>query len=123
MACETRKEDCWEWLGCRTAQGYGLRQSKVHNKTVLVHRDYYEAVHNCVLGSKDIIMHTCDNPGCFNPDHLVKGTYSDNLKDAYDKGRFKNQHQKKTHCIRGHLLPLEKSGKQRRCKECRKIYG
>jgi HNH endonuclease len=34
-----------------------------------------------------VICHECDNPPCCNPKHLWEGTYSENLKDAYDKGR------------------------------------
>jgi len=70
-----------------------------------------------------IVMHLCDNPSCINPEHLRLGTKGNNLKDAYDKGRFINQHTKKTHCKHGHELPIEKNGRQRRCANCRKNYG
>ena len=35
-----------------------------------------------------VVMHTCDNPACCNPHHLVVGTQSDNIKDCVSKGRF-----------------------------------
>lgn len=34
-------------------------------------------------------MHSCDNRNCVNPKHLSLGEYSDNSKDAFNKGRIK----------------------------------
>src|SRR6266571_4066811 len=35
----------------------------------------------------DITMHTCDNPPCWNPDHLVRTSQLANVADAVAKGR------------------------------------
>lgn len=35
-------------------------------------------------------MHQCDNPKCVNPDHLEAGTQSQNIKDAFARGRKVN---------------------------------
>lgn len=35
----------------------------------------------------EVVMHTCDNARCINPEHLVGGTYSDNMQDMLRKGR------------------------------------
>lgn len=34
-----------------------------------------------------IVRHTCDNPKCINPDHLIIGTYSDNNWDRTLRNR------------------------------------
>ena len=34
-----------------------------------------------------VVMHTCDNPRCVNPAHLVAGDWNSNNKDRAKKGR------------------------------------
>ena len=33
------------------------------------------------------MRHTCDEPSCINPDHLVIGTNADNMQDKVDRDR------------------------------------
>lgn len=34
-----------------------------------------------------VVRHTCDNPRCINPEHLVAGTFADNNRDRAERGR------------------------------------
>tara|TARA_R110001606_G_scaffold115974_2_gene244548 strand:- start:697 stop:1032 length:336 start_codon:yes stop_codon:yes gene_type:complete len=34
-----------------------------------------------------VVRHTCDNPACCNPDHLILGTQADNIADMYKRKR------------------------------------
>lgn len=56
-------------------------------KPVYVHRFVYEQVHHVKLGPKDFVCHSCDNPSCFNIDHLFLGNDRTNTDDKVSKGR------------------------------------
>jgi hypothetical protein len=36
-----------------------------------------------------VVMHTCDNPQCVNPEHLRLGTQKENIMDMHQKKRFR----------------------------------
>ena len=35
----------------------------------------------------DVVRHTCDEPACVNPKHLIKGTQKENVRDAIERNR------------------------------------
>lgn len=75
---------CWEYNGSRTVQGYG--RISVKGVTKKAHRVAYESVHGPIPEGM-VIRHTCDNPPCVNPDHLIIGTHQDNADDMVSRGR------------------------------------
>lgn len=78
------KSGCWEWLTAKTGGGYGTFSIK--GISYPAHRVLYE-LFNGKIPDGLLVCHQCDNPGCVNPNHLWVGTQSDNVKDAYEKGR------------------------------------
>jgi hypothetical protein len=85
---DKRSEDeCWLWTGAKNKKGYGsIGAGGRHGKYTLAHRVSYQLANND-LTDADYVLHSCDNPSCVNPKHLRKGTCSENIKEAYDKGR------------------------------------
>lgn len=61
----------------------------VRSRCTMLHRIVYCNNHNCSLESirDSVIRHTCDNPRCINPAHLVLGTRGDNNRDRAERGR------------------------------------
>lgn len=53
--------------------------------TFSAHRVVYVLFNNYALEDNEIILHTCDNPPCCNPRHLIKGSYKDNIQDMMSK--------------------------------------
>lgn len=76
------KTGCWHFCGSRSKAGYGTMGFK--RGKVLVHRFSWRVFRGRI--GKKHVLHQCDNPPCFNPRHLFKGTHRDNMLDAMSKG-------------------------------------
>ena len=84
-------ECCWEWTACKSSDGYG--QFKLHTKMLKAHRVAYTLAKDEIPDGL-IVRHTCDNPACCNPDHLILGTHADNTADMYKRKRNRNRQAK-----------------------------
>ena len=82
-----KTDTCWIWNGTRQTKGYG--QLWYNGKLHSAHRISY-AIYNGGIEPDKVVMHTCDNPNCVNPEHLKLGTQSDNMQDAKKKNRAFN---------------------------------
>jgi HNH endonuclease len=76
-------DECWPWTARVNQCGYGT--FKIGTKNWLAHR----VVYSILVGplGKFCVCHSCDNPGCCNPNHLWLGTPFDNARDRVLKNR------------------------------------
>lgn len=76
-------DDCWEWTGGKFADGYGA--ISVDGKPERASRV------SAILDGRDPqklhVRHSCDNPPCVNPKHLLIGTAEQNMEDKVSRGR------------------------------------
>lgn len=70
---------CWPWTGSRSKKGYGLIWRR------RAHRVAYELTYGEIPAPT--VRHSCDNPPCCNPAHLLAGTVAENNADCLDRGR------------------------------------
>src|SRR4051794_30461905 len=78
-------DECWPWTGyCDPGRGYG--RVKRNGETLWAHRYAFKLAHG--RDPVGVVRHSCDNPPCCNPAHLLEGTYLDNMQDAKSRGRL-----------------------------------
>jgi endogenous inhibitor of DNA gyrase (YacG/DUF329 family) len=83
-----KKDGCWEWSGYKVRKHKKLDYGRIdfRGRVIAAHRFSYE-IYKGPIPRGQIIMHTCDNPPCTNPDHLILGTHLSNHRDMVNKGR------------------------------------
>ena len=77
--------ECWIWQGCTNERGYGRIQYK--GKARAAHRMSFTVFNGIDLIQGLVVMHSCYNPPCINPQHLTQGTYTPNTRMMYEAGR------------------------------------
>lgn len=116
---------CLEWTGPKNARGYGRFDLFLDGKRVkaTAHRLAYFLATGVDPGPW-LVRHTCDNPACCEPQHLLLGTQTDNMADARARGRWPGRrvYRRGAAALRPHtenvtLEPLQR----RRCNGCREV--
>lgn len=79
----SRTRGCWLWKGAASSYGH---MGGGDGRTLDAHRVAWELAHGPIPTGL-WVLHRCDNPKCVNPSHLFLGTRSDNMRDAFEKGR------------------------------------
>jgi len=79
-----KENGCIEWTKQKDKNGYG--RISIKDKPYPVHRVSYETYIGEIKPGL-LVLHKCDNPSCFNPEHLFLGTNKDNMEDMTKKGR------------------------------------
>lgn len=81
------RDDCIDHgRGHVTKEGYSTVRTQEARDigTCMLHRVVFHRAQGYL---PPVVMHTCDNPRCINPDHLVAGDWGSNNKDRAVKGR------------------------------------
>jgi len=77
---------CWICTSHKSSWGGWYPSISRYGKSESVHRYQYKKYKGEIPDGK-IVRHTCDNPLCINPDHLVLGTTLDNIQDRESRNR------------------------------------
>lgn len=75
----------WQWTAGKHKQGYG--EFCINGKQVYAHRISYQLFNGPIPEGMDI-LHSCDDPGCVDPEHLHLGNQITNMREMKERKRI-----------------------------------
>lgn len=81
--------ECWPWTGGVSAKGRPY--FSLDGKKQLAYRVVYALVKGECPDDK-MILHSCDNPVCCNPNHHTLGTHQENMNEMKQRERHGMPH-------------------------------
>lgn len=100
---------CWNWIAGKGWNGYG--RFKFQGKMIKAHRFSY-LLYIGDIPENMLILHSCNNRACVNPEHLLLGNHTQNMQHRQESNR---QVQGEKH----HQAKLT----DKKVKEIRKLYS
>lgn len=77
IARQPGADACWLWTGARHPRGYGYLNVAGRKRASRVAYEYTKGP----IPPGMEVRHTCDNPPCCRPKHLILGTHRQNMED------------------------------------------
>lgn len=119
------------YTSCLNKNGYRRAWHPPTKKLQLLHRVVYVDHNNVTFESIEglSIRHTCDNPRCINPEHLLSGTHADNMRDRSERGRVAsvvgdlNPNSKITHKVAIEIRARAVTGRGGNLKDLARMYS
>jgi len=88
------KKGCWITDNWKTSDPKGRIQIGYKGKKQFLYRVSY-ALFKCNIPEGLLATHSCDNPPCYNPDHIFPDTNEGNIKQAVERGRMRKSADKR----------------------------
>ena len=107
--------DCIDHGKGKSLNKYGYATVWHKRRYVKLHRLAYCQHHGIEIEAIDgqMVLHSCDNPRCINPDHLRLGSHADNMRDVSERRRHASLKltDEQVAFIRAHCKPAGKTGR------------
>ena len=116
-------DSCWLWTAGLSSAGYAvIAEGGKHRRSLLASRVVMAMTHG-MYDQTLLVLHTCDEPRCVNPNHLYFGDYRENARDR--EVRKRSWQSKVTHCPQGHEYTEANTARHaplygRTCRACRR---